>query len=394
MKCDYSQFLTQFDSTAITNIDVPSTVLILETYSDATTYDNIYEYVEPEIIVDDNKFTFKFKQLDLSDYIYKKPDNITLTGNTLDDVYELAGISNVPSQYSLAIKLPTDQTVVYFNDPFIEDSTIEDHTIFELNIRPKLYSQYSSYNEYIIYPNFAIESKNDLFNFEKTLNTLLYYSGDYTSDFTNDSTIDSTSDTTIDSTNLLTLSINIPNYDLIAASPIGAPVLNSNFKYGIIFDNSLIGAQISNEFTYSATSTDRTSCTDITQNVIKTTYEYETTSKINGFVLLDTNISNINNMLNFDNTTTIESEPYYINRQHVPPPRYLSLHDCHLYNSTSQNPILNFTIYDNLKHLKVNQHYHTQSKYNNTLITRDTISNSTKNEFIIEFSGYSEIVEL
>ena len=57
-------------------------------------------------------------------------------------------------------------------------------------------------------------------------------------------------------------------------------------------------------------------------------------------------------------------------------------------------PIINFTIYDNIKHVKLDQHNHTQSRYNNNYLSALELSNANENEFLIEFSGYNEVIEL
>ena len=289
----YSDFLYQFDATAINDLNSPTGQLSIEVWSDATTYDNILNYAEPVVnIIDNKEITWLFKQNDQSPYNYKPTTEASYV-YTLDDVYYLAGIDNVPSFFSMSMPLsPIDNTVA-FDIPFNGGNFVSAE-IVNLDLQQKIYSQYSSYNNYLIYPNFPITNYLSLNKFTKNLTQILQ----------TDSTID---------------------YDLITTTPTGVPTLNINFKYGIIFDNSLVGYAPSNQFKYDAHVSSRPKCTNISQDVIKSDYIYETDYKINGFVVLDTNITDVTNILNFnDSTITIENEDYYINRQHVPPPRYLS----------------------------------------------------------------------
>ena len=53
------------------------------------------------------------------------------------------------------------------------------------------------------------------------------------------------------------------DYDFVDTHPVGCPTLNINLKYGIIFDNSLIGMAQSNNFHYSPKQPTRPKCTNI-----------------------------------------------------------------------------------------------------------------------------------
>jgi len=188
---------------------------------------------------------------------------------------------------------------------------------------------------------------------------------------------------------------------------IGLPNLNKNVKCSIIFDNSLVGVRPTNSFIYDPTSSNRPPSTDITWDVLKTDYVIEDTTivddeeniniyqHINSFILLDTNINNYNNiLLDNDSTVIIENEDYYIIRQNVPPPRYIYTNDSFIYDDMVYNSVVNFRNYNGLRHVKINQHNHSCSKHNNDISKYATMDNNTMNEFLVEFSGYSEVVEL
>jgi hypothetical protein len=63
----YTDFLYQFDSTAINDIQSPTGQLSIEVYTDVTSYDNISDYLEPTVdIIDNSYITYNFQQTDKS----------------------------------------------------------------------------------------------------------------------------------------------------------------------------------------------------------------------------------------------------------------------------------------------------------------------------------------
>ena len=143
----------------------------------------------------------------------------------------MAGIENVPGLFSLSKHIsPLDSTVV-FDIPFTGGNLISTEVV-NLDLSQRTYSYYSSYNNFLIFPNYPITNSISLSKFVNRITSTLH------------------SDSTID-------------YDLLTTHPTGCPTLNINFKYGILFDNSLVGLASSNTFDYSPTKPTRQKCTNI-----------------------------------------------------------------------------------------------------------------------------------
>jgi hypothetical protein len=124
-----------------------------------------------------------------------------------------------------------DNTAV-FSLPFKSGNFVSAE-IVNLDMTQKLYSWYSSYNNSLIYPNFPITNYSSLLKFSNQITQILKP----------DSTID---------------------FDLLANTPSGCPTININLKYGVVFDNSLIGLPQSNQFQYDPSVQSRPKCTNIT----------------------------------------------------------------------------------------------------------------------------------
>lgn len=372
-KRSYSQFKNQFKEDSLNKVSVPYNMLVANIKFDTTTYDNIGDYFTPDLEFTDDGVIFSYKKSD-DNYVYKTVETVNNVSYSMFKEYTLNNISTMWSGYManaenhcLAIKLPKNDTTAYFTIPF-NDTSISSDEIIELDFYRKFSTQYSSFNEYIILPTAHIDHKTDMYDFAFSLQSQEK-----------------------DSSNVGFNSY----YDLMLFSPCGAPSLNKNFKYHITFDQSLVGVRTGIEFDYTPKSRSTNNSTNITQNILDIKYERETDIKINGFVLLDTNITEYIGSEDYinDTTTIIESENYFINRQHVPPPRYLSQAVSYVYDETWNN-VLNFTDYNNVRHVKILHHNHTQSKYNNNIKAANRMTNTATNEFLVEFSGYNEVVEL
>lgn len=371
----YNDFKNQFNQSSIKNVKVPYNVVLGELKSDVTTYDDIMEYFLPQINFKDTTETtyinITFKPIKDGKYLYKKDEytsDIYIPEYNISDMHTpIPSELLSPVEYKVPIKLPIDQTSVIVNLPF-EDSTISGFETFELKREKSVCMQYSSFNNYLIIPSYRILYENDIIKFANDIWKWGNDSSNLIYDF---------------------------NFDLFLHNPIISPALNKNFKFNLTFDQSLVGMPNSNSFIYSPKKRKIPKATNITQDIIDIEYIKETDKKINGFVLLDTNITEYYGSpnLNLDTTTKIESENYYINRQHVPPSQYLA-NPISMSGKNVYNEIINFTLYNNVRHIKIKQHNHTQSKTNNNIFNADTISNVAETEFLIEFSGYNEVVEL
>jgi len=132
--------------------------------------------------------------------------------------------------------------------------------------------------------------------------------------------------------------------------------------------------------------------------MIDSYYEYESEYKLNGWILIDSNISEYygNHNLNLDSTIIIHSEDYRINRAHVPPMRYLTSGDFDITNNNKVYlPTIAFNDINGFRHVKINHENHSQfADVTNIKSLLNYQTNKTNSEFVVEFSGYSEVIEL
>ena len=369
-KKSFYDFKQQFDNNYINNVKVPYNVILNNFVSDVTTYDNILDYFTPKIISDSNSISCNFIPVTNNEYSYPNVNFYEFTiKNSLDYIEEYSSQMMNPDYHCIGVKLSPDNTSIYVKKPF-EDTTIYLTESRKCNKSPVINFYYSSFNEYLILPRRYLE--ND-YNF-KDFATEIYK-------FEDDST----------------KTENSFQYDL-NIFPIGAQIcLNKNFKYNINFDSSLLGVKNSNTFQWKSNTKYQNNNTDVDSTIIDSYYEYESTYKINGQLLIDSNISQYygHNNLNIDSTVLIFSEDFTINRAHVPPMRYLEIGDFHVNEENKYQPIISFNTKNNFNHVKIKHDNHSQfseSKSINDIVNGR--ENNTNAEFLLEFSGYNEVIEL
>lgn len=367
-KKSFYDFKNQFTYNYIDNVKIPYNVLLTEFKSDATTYDDILKYLTPEISSDGTNITCIMKEYENTSYIQPTQTLFDFTINqNLNYVKTYNQFSNI-QPYCISVNLSPDNTSIIINNPFTETEII-DSKLLKTNSAPVITFQYSSYNEYMIIP------KNNLDDGIIDFITDIYK-------FEDDST----------------KTENSFNYDINCFTPSTLISMNKNLKYNVTFDSSLLGVRNTNQFQYKTNQKYWPNYTNIDSTVIDSYYEYESEYKLNGQILIDKNITeyygNIN--LKLDSTVLIENEEYTINRAHVPPMRYLEICDFDINNYDNKyQPIISFNTINNFRHCKIKHDNHSQfSETNGINAMINNVSNKTNSEFLIEFSGYSEIVEL
>lgn len=368
-KKSFYDFKNQFTYNYINNVKVPYNVLLTEFKSDVTTYDDILKYLTPEILSDGTNITCTMEQYTNTDYIQPTQTMYDFSIlQTLDFVKQYTYQFNERSHY-ISINLSPDNTSVIINKPF-PDTYISYSEATKHYTAPIVSFIYSSYNENIIIPK-----DNQLTYSLKKFATDIYKFEDDSTKTENDF-----------------------RHDINYFTPSSLISLNKNLKCNILFDSSFLGVKNGNYFQYSTNKKYQPNYTNIDMTVIDSYYEYELDYKLNGQLLIDSNITEYigNNNLNLDTTVIIESENYKINRAHIPPMRYLEIGDFDNNNYTKNyQPTIAFNIKNNFRHVKI--HHENHSQFSETTGIKSMINserNLTNSEFLVEFSGYNEIIEL
>ena len=369
-KRSFSDFRNQFSYDFIDNVKVPYNVLVKSFKSDVTTYDDIQKYFNIDIDSDGTNIVCNFINYEEDEYIYPTvPTQPFTIPNNLDFVKTYYYMSDKPDSHVIGCKLTKDNTSVIVKKPFA-DATIDYSFTGKLHVVPPVEMYYSSYNEYIILPKDNLDS-DDVF---KTFATDIYKQAD-----------DSTK-TEYDF-----------DYELYLFTPSTLLNINSNFKFGLNFDSSFLGCKNGNSFQQKPNNSFQPQHTNVTNNIIDSYYEYESEYKLNGQLLIDSDITSYNGPynLNLDTTVLIINENYKINRAHVPPMRYLGIGDFDIVNTNNYQPTIAFGEKNKFRHVKIMHDNHSQFTEATSIESEvNSKKNLTKSEFLVEFSGYNEVVEL
>lgn len=370
-KRSFYDFDNQFTDNYIDNVKVPYNVLLKSFNTDVTTYDDIMEYFDVNISSDGTNISCSMTEKEDMSYEYPEPSTYDFSiPNDLNYVYDYYNDSNAPQRHQIGVKLSPDNTSVIVNKPF-EDATISASETRKLHPTPSVEMYYSSYNEYLILP------KNELLQddaFIKFATDIYKQAND-------------TTQTEYDH-----------QYEMFLFTPSTLLTLNKNFKFNINFDSSLLGVKNNNDFQQNPNKKYQPNNTNVSNDVIKSYYEYESDYKLNGQLLIDSDITSYNGAynLNIDTTVIIDSEDYKINRAHIPPMRYLGAGDFD--TNTPENyyqPIIAFNDKNNFRHVKIKHENHSQfTETTGINATLYFLKNSTNSEFLVEFSGYNEVIEL
>lgn len=369
-KRSFSDFEKQFSYDFIDNVKVPYNVLIKTFKSDVTTYDDIQKYFNINIDSDGTNITCNLTNYENTEYVYPTtPVQPFTILNNFDDILTQDYISDKPGEHVIGCKLSKDNTSVIINKPF-EDATISYSFTGKLHVVSPVEMYYSSQNEYIILP----KDNLDYDNVFKTFATDIYKQAD-----------DSTK-TEYDF-----------NYELYLFTPSTLLNINSNFKFGLNFDSSFLGCKNGNNFQWKPNNSFQPKHTNVTNTIIDSHYEYESEYKLNGQLLIDSDITSYNGPynLNLDTTVFIINENYKINRAHVPPMRYLSINDFDISNTNNYQPTIAFGEKNKFRHVKIMHDNHSQFTEATSIESEvNSKKNLTNSEFLVEFSGYNEVVEL
>lgn len=370
-KRSFYDFKNQFTTEYINKVKVPYNVLLKSFMSDVTTYDDISNYFNINISSDGTNISCNMKECQDDSYIFPSAETYDFSiPNNLDYIYDHYNDSDNPQSHQIGTKLSNDNTTLLINKPFA-DTTISLSETVKLHPTPSVEMYYSSYNEYMILP------KNNLFYDE------------YFSEFVTDIYKQANDTTKTELEN---------KYELHLFSPSTMLTLNKNFKFGFHFDSSLLGVKNNNNFQQNPNKNYWPNNTNVTNELIDSYYEYDSDYKLNGQLLIDSDITSYlgSYNLNIDTTVIINSENYKINRAHVPPMRYLSAGDFN--TDTPENyyqPTISFSDKNNYRHVKIKHENHSQfTEATGINAVLSSLKNETHSEFLVEFDGYNEVIEL
>lgn len=370
-KRSFYDFKNQFTTEYIDKVKVPYNVLLKNFISDTTTYDDILDYFTIDISSDGTSISCNMIEYQDDAYSYPTAEEYNFSiPQDLNYIYDYYNDSNNPRSHQIGVKLSPDNTTVLINKPFA-DTTITLSETMKLHPTPSTEMYYSSYNEHMILPK----------------EQLLY--DEYFEEFATDIYKQANDTTKTELKN---------KYELHLFSPAAMLSLNKNFKFGFHFDSSLLGVKNNNDFQQNPNVKYWPNNTNVTNELVDSYYEYESDYKLNGQLLIDSDITSYvgSYNLNIDTTIFIESENYKINRAHVPPMRYLGSGD--FSTDTPEKyyqPTIAFNDKNNYRHVKIKHENHSQfTEATGINAALNSLKNETNSEFLVEFDGYNEVIEL